>query len=876
MGKVTFRISQRETRRSCTREAHGKFTTSFAVRKVLSLLTQLHDLWVAQLPGFQLKTQQCADFVESLASCSAGVEVNSAPRFVLLDQQEVGMSTYKDVRPVRGQPCPNALGVPARSPSNVGHPDATPFTFEVLMFGKIAPNQMVINVAVHCHQGLEQGQGIGHLEVPDISGMPDFIAARQMMQDAVVHVTVGVAEKANPHGGNFVQMARLSPSWRSPYNTLDFMPACRLLPVLILLLAVAGAAWGQPGPGLHSSNKKAVKLYRKAMEMSRAAMVPGSDAAEAKAKVEADLIKALELDPGFAEVERVIAALNFDEGQFSAARDHYAHYLSQHGADFIRDHLSWAEAARHALDPGSMKTAMSAMLSIPGVPEGPDVAVIDRINKDAAFMSAALAVPHKVVPIPLPDPVSTAEDEYFPSIWMAGEALVFTRRVLDARWQQGQEDLFISRKEGADWGRPQPLYGLNTLDNEGAASLSGDGMTICFTMCREADRPGAGAHKGSCDLYIATKGERGWSRPENIAALNSAGWESQPCLSPDGQQLYFTRGVGRPGRRKHDLFMAQRQADGSWGQATRLGGTINSAGKETRPFIHPDGRHFYFASDGRPGMGGMDMFVSTMEPDGRWGTPVNLGWPLNTPDDETGLVVASDGTTGYFSREVEGQLDVHAFTLPAELAASPTAAMEGRFTAPDGRGIPNARISLVDRSTGEAFSNAQAGADGSYHVPVPRDRAFVVNADAPGFMLVSETIERGVIQGRFNRDFVLQPLVEGAEVVLKNVFFSSGSAALDEKSGAELQRVGTWLSDRPEVRMEVGGHTDDVGTDKANLQLSEQRAEAVRQVLIGAGALPEQLTAKGYGRSEPAVEGTSDTARRQNRRTTLRVVSAGS
>ena len=104
VGKVTFRISQRETRRSCTREAHGKFTTSFAVRKVLSLLTQLHDLWVAQLPGFQLKTQQCADFVESLASCSAGVEVNSAPRFVLLDQQEVGMSTYKDVRPVLDNP----------------------------------------------------------------------------------------------------------------------------------------------------------------------------------------------------------------------------------------------------------------------------------------------------------------------------------------------------------------------------------------------------------------------------------------------------------------------------------------------------------------------------------------------------------------------------------------------------------------------------------------------------------------------------------------------------------------------------------------------------------------------------------------------------
>lgn len=780
------------------------------------------------------------------------------------------MPAHKNIGRMCSQSRPNAFGISPRSASNVGHPNAASFALNVLMFGKIPAQELVVNVAVYRNQGGHGCQRIGDFEVPNVPRMPDFITRGEVMENAVVHMAVGIADQSNAHASNFGFTARMSPSWR--FTLVILYMRLRFALLVFLMLGVVVQGWAQPGARLHTESKKATKLYRKAMETSRAAMGPGVDKAAAQLEVEANLIKSLEVDPMFAEAERVLAALRFDQGQFEAARDHYAHYLSHCGQDWIRDHMAWAESARHALDPEGMKAAMMAMRSIPGVLEGPDVRAIERVLMDADFISASLADPAPLQTDPLPFPVSTSMDEYFPSPWQAGEALVFTRRLENARRRQGQEDLFVSFKDNGSWSEPQPLRGINTVDNEGAGTLSGDGMTLCFTICRDADRPGEGPHKGSCDLYIAERVGQGWGVPQNLGAVNSPAWESQPCLSPDGQQLYFTRGSGRAGRRKHDIFTALRNPDGTWGAAYRIGGNINSSGQEMRPFIHPDGRHLYFATDGRVGMGGMDLYVCERDERGQWGEPVNLGWPLNTPDDESGMVVASDGVTGYFSRSVEGQMDLHQTTLPPSVSADPTVAMEGKLLSSTNKPIAGGRISLVGLEDGVAFAEAIASLDGHYHVPVPLDRSFVVLAQGEGYMLHSERIERGELNGVVQRDFRLSELAPGAEVVLKNVFFESGSATLDASSGAELQRVGAWLAANPQVVMEVGGHTDNVGSAQENQSLSEQRAAVVKSALEDAGASPDQLVAQGYGQSRPAVQGDTDTARQQNRRTTLMVL----
>lgn len=653
------------------------------------------------------------------------------------------------------------------------------------------------------------------------------------------------------------------------------------LTTCFFLLVFSGLA--QPGRRYHTENKRAIKAYEKAMELSVAAMGPGADRAALQLEVEGQIAKALELDPGFAEAERVRGALLMEKGEFNEAKAVYAKVLKAHGEVWIRDHFAWAEAARWSLDPASMQQAMESMVRIPGVLQGPDTARIEAMMADASFMKGALANPEEVNIEAMPFPISTPEDEYFPSVWQSGNGLVFTRRITDGHANTGnrklgQEDLFVTIKQDGEWSVPSSMRGLNTRSNEGAASLSGDGTSVILTVCRDADRSGSrnpagprDRHKGSCDLYGSSLMANGvWERPQNLGAVNTSGWESQPCLSPDGSKLYFTRGSGKPGRRQHDLFSSQRQADGTWSSPRKMQGAINTAGKEMRPFIHPDGRHFYFATNGRAGMGGMDLFVSTLDEDGEWGSPVNLGWPINTPGEESGLVVSSDGRTAFFSRESGGQLDVFTFELPASVSASPTLAMEGLLRSENGAPLPSGRVSLLDPATGEVFAEGRVNLKGHYHVPVPTLRSFVVSAEAPDHLVLSERIEAGSSDW-LEHDLVLRPLSLGAEVVLQNVFFDSGSAQLSPESQTELHQIASWLRSQPQITLEVGGHTDDVGGESSNQQLSKERALAVRGTLIELGASPEQLTAVGYGNSQPAQIGDSEMARRLNRRTTLTV-----
>ena len=180
---------------------------------------------------------------------------------------------------------------------------------------------------------------------------------------------------------------------------------------------------------LHSENKKAIKSYRKAVDHARAAMAPGADKAELQVEVEALLLKAIEWDPQFSEAQRILAGLRFEQGAYPEALALYTDYLGRDGEDWIRDHFAWARAARFALAPNAMERAMSAMQDIPGVMLGPDTARIRKVLTDAAFMRVALAEPVEVDPQPLPSAISSPQDEYFPSLWLAGDGLVFTRRV---------------------------------------------------------------------------------------------------------------------------------------------------------------------------------------------------------------------------------------------------------------------------------------------------------------------------------------------------------------------------------------------------------------------------------------------------------------
>src|ERR1044072_3731909 len=273
-----------------------------------------------------------------------------------------------------------------------------------------------------------------------------------------------------------------------------------------------------------------------------------------------------------------------------------------------------------------------------------------KANYEFAVHAAVQQVPFE--PHNLGDHINSKDPEYFPSLTIDDKTLIFTRRV-----NGKNEDFYISQRDSLEWQAATDMgEPVNSAFNEGAQQISQDGEMLVFTGCEFPQG------KGSCDIYYSIKTKDGWQAPQNIgAAVNTRDWESQPCLSVDKQTLYFTRETTDAGA---DIFMSRRLPNGQWGPAERLGPNINTRGRETTPFVHADNQTLFFASNGHPGYGGMDIFYCRRQPDGTWGPAVNLGYPINTIDEDASLIVAADGETCEFASdrsESRGALDIYSF-----------------------------------------------------------------------------------------------------------------------------------------------------------------------------------------------------------------------
>jgi Tol biopolymer transport system component len=238
--------------------------------------------------------------------------------------------------------------------------------------------------------------------------------------------------------------------------------------------------------------------------------------------------------------------------------------------------------------------------------------------------------------------INTKDDEYWPSITADGLTLMFTRQPRLAEnkevFETVQEDFYISYYQNNLWQKAVNAGApLNTNQNEGAQTLSSNGKYMFFTAC---NRPGG---MGSCDIYFSAFNEGKWTEPFNIGPPeNTKYWESQPSVSADGKLLIFSS--NRPGGvGGKDLWLSKLNEQNLWSIPVNLGTTINTVGDEMSPFIHFDGKTLYFSSDGRVGMGGFDLFMTTMKDDSTWTEPINLGYPINTYNDEMGLIIESNG-----------------------------------------------------------------------------------------------------------------------------------------------------------------------------------------------------------------------------------------
>ena len=498
--------------------------------------------------------------------------------------------------------------------------------------------------------------------------------------------------------------------------------------------------------------------------------------------------------------------------------------------------------------------------------------------QNSQFAANALKNPVPFNPQPLDKTVNTGFPEYLPSVTAEGNTLVFTRRV------RGDEDVFISKKTDGKWGTPEPIVDINTPENEGSQYISADGNLIVFVRC--SDRTGY----GGCDLYFSEKKGAVWSKPENMGQpINTRGWESQPSLSADGNILYYASNrKGTLGGR--DIWRSKRNAEGEWSNPINLGSTINTPANDESPFFHPDGKTLYFMSSGHEGMGGYDLFLARRTGN-TWATPQNLGYPINTKGNEGALFITLDGTTAYFTKdnlpedEVEKltskrQPDLFTFELPKALRPTPVTYVKATVKdAMTTQKLVNAKIEVINLITDEVFATSQTDEKGNFLTCLPMGGNYALNVNKEKYLFHSENfelLESSSLQTPYLLKIKLQPIptetvvensVKSQPIILKNVFFESGSAELKPGSLTELNRLKTLLETNATLKIQINGHTDNVGPATENLNLSEIRAKAVADYLIEQGISAERLNYKGFGEHEPIDTNETEAGRKNNRRT---------
>jgi len=468
-------------------------------------------------------------------------------------------------------------------------------------------------------------------------------------------------------------------------------------------------------------------------------------------------------------------------------------------------------------------------------------------------------------PLNLGDSINSKDLEYFPSLTIDGSKMIFNRRI------GGDEDFYESDLINGKWSNAKPLGGkVNTNLNEGAQNISQDGQLLIFTGCNYPEG------EGSCDLYFSVKTNTGWSEAQNLGPIvNTDAWESSPSLSPDKRDLYFasSRPGGYGGR---DIWVTHRLANGKWSRPENLGEAVNTSGDESCPFMHADNETLYFNSNGHPGYGMTDLFFSKKVNDSSWLQAENLGYPINTIDDQGSLIVAADGKTAYYASDgtdTRGGLDIYSFQLREDIRPLRTLWVKGKvFDKKTNAGLPSA-VELSDVKNGNLISKLQTDEDGNYLVTLPVGKDYAFNVNRRGYLFYSDnfSLVKNTPDSVFIVNIPLQPIEKGATIVLKNIFFETGKYALQNESRSELDKLVILLTDNPNLKIQIDGHTDNVGQEKDNQLLSANRARAVVDYLVSKSVNAQRLTYKGFGSAKPLAANTSENGKALNRRTELSI-----
>ena len=474
--------------------------------------------------------------------------------------------------------------------------------------------------------------------------------------------------------------------------------------------------------------------------------------------------------------------------------------------------------------------------------------------------------------------VNTKFPDYVPVVSADEETMVFTSRRAgttggekDFTDNQFFEDIYISQKVNGKWGKATQVgYGINTEEHDAAVAISQDGQDLI--IYKEDKSNGTG------DLYITNLDGEVWSTPKSLGKnVNSKYWEPSASLSSDERLLFFTsdRPEGLGGR---DVYVSIRQLNGEYGPAINMGSKINTKYDEDAPFIHADGKTLYFSSKGHNSMGGFDIFECNIdELTGEVLTqPKNIGYPINTADDDIFFVWSADGRRAYFSSEREGGMgEKDLYMLEREEADAKLTVLKGKVLDCETNLPVASSIKVVDltKSTeiGVYNSNKKTG---NYVVILPAGKNYGVSFEARGYLFSSKNIDIPDLKNyqEYKDEVCLNKIKIGKAIVLRNVFFDYDKATLRPESQNELNRLVEILNNNPLIRIRIQGHTDSDGNDDYNLELSDNRAKSVVDFLIEKNIDSKRLEFKGFGESKPIAPNDSDENKQLNRRTEFEII----
>lgn len=408
--------------------------------------------------------------------------------------------------------------------------------------------------------------------------------------------------------------------------------------------------------------------------------------------------------------------------------------------------------------------------------------------------------------------------------------------------QRNNDFFLVKQDEQGNWLAPVELEDeVNTEFDEGTPSFSKDGNTMYYTYCAQ-DPEGP----RTSEIYVSTRSSAKWGKGTRASIVkDSVTALGHPAVSPDGKYLYYVSdAVGDFGGK--DIFRS-RLVGNDFGPMENLGPDINTPGDEMFPYVR-DSVTLYFASNGHPGMGGLDLFKATQDSTGKWHVE-NLKAPINSMGDDFGITFEGDKEKGFFSsnrNDARGYDHLYSFELPVI-----TIFIEGIVSDVDENPIEDATVRIVGKDG--LNEKVLAKKDGTYRVELERDIRYVMMASARGYLNQNFELKTGPEEKNetYIVDFYLSPISK--PVVIENIFYDFDKATLRPESQKALDEMIKMLNDNPNVTIELGAHTDRKGSDQYNERLAQRRAQSVVDYLIAGGIEKERLEAKGYGESVPKV-----------------------